>query len=369
VLCTVATLFGCSSDPGIAQTGLPTRDSLTAVVTTIASTPTVLLPPETTVAQPVRRYPLGGTALVKGPGDTGILGMLSDGSALTVGVNNLTGECTKELKTISSSGQPVVLVERDSTLCPNTSRTDGRYVVWEEDSGDFVRPDWTIWSYEIASRELRQIASWSSFGTTVVAQGGRQIEPYVDDGLIVWSATVGEPPRSALFTALADGSGSVKELNSAASSARYAAPFVAFADVSNPIEPILSVLNIESGSIVELGQLPSSGNIGFTGELIVVTSEAGVELIEVSTTVRNVLDTNPSAQWPEASRTLIGWYTNEHSYVYNTKTEVITELGTRAGANDVWITDNHVGWLEDQDESLEAQASTWDLVSAAVAAQ
>jgi hypothetical protein len=297
-------------------------------------------------------------------GIAALVALLPDGTAVATELDP-SGEKCAGFWLLTTAGAPTHVLDRSTTLCPESGSSDGDYLVWEEDSGNFSIPDWTIWSYDLHAGNLREIATWSDFVATPVQERSGPIAPQVDHGAIVWSAIIGNPLQSVVLKAPADGSAPAKVIVRNASNARYIYPRVAFADVTNPDSPpTLAVADTNTGERVELGELPPLGNIAFTGEIIAIAGTDGLNLVRVATGTREHVPSQPGALYPRASTSLISWYDNQHSYVYQIETGVVTQLGTRPSANDTGVAGNYVWWLEDSDESKEADASTFEYIVA-----
>jgi hypothetical protein len=377
---------GCSSaSPDLSRQPVvsipPTTAKITPVPvdTSAATTPRIVtnfsVPKSSAAPDERREFPFGGRPLVMlslngqqvlDGGIAAIVSLLPDGTAIATALDPDGGKCSA-FWLVSLGQPPKHLFDRSTTLCPSAGSSDGHYLVWAEDSGNFPTTDWTIWSYNLGSAELTKVASWSDYGSSSNQSVSGPVSPQIDQGLIVWSAVAGSPPQSVIFEAHADGSTPPTIVLKDASNARYVYPSIAYADVSNAsADPTLALFNLLTGEQSALGPLPSTGNIAFTGDLVAVTSSAGLDLVSVKTRAWTHVASGLGSGYPEASKSLIVWYDAEHSYVYQVLTERVTQLGTRPAANDVGLSGNFVWWLEDSDESRESESTTFEYIVAGV---
>jgi hypothetical protein len=134
--------------------------------------------------------------------------------------------------------------------------------------------------------------------------------------------------------------------------------------------PDLAVLNLETNETRVLQQLPAIGNLalgGAGGRTAVVTSEQGVQLIDVDGGEARVISAvSVSSQWPQASEDIICWYDALSSYAYLVEQDEVITLASRPNANGVECAGKSLLWLATRDPAQTLFGLNWDVIAATV---
>jgi hypothetical protein len=96
-----------------------------------------------------------------------ILTVSSDGTIYLKGLNRATDQCDGTVLRLTASGAEPVFDMPDNA-CVYRAEANSSYIVWESDHDESLeRPDWTIWSYSLATGKTVQLDTWSNHSKAV----------------------------------------------------------------------------------------------------------------------------------------------------------------------------------------------------------
>lgn len=156
--------------------------------------------------------------------------------------------------------------EPTTKTCPFGVTTDGQWLVWVEDASDLLgAPAWTLYGYNLATRERHVIAQHpvDKRGQPVPTQ---QLSPSLSHGLVVWSqGNLTEPigHDADTYVATVDGSAQTRRIPDSAD-AHIQWPMLSYVKLRNAGRPTLHQLETENLETHVTRAVPGAVNPSFT---------------------------------------------------------------------------------------------------------
>jgi hypothetical protein len=294
------------------------------------------------------------------------------GDAVTADGKWLVGSIEPRLIFAATNETPVIAlynVQTRETLRLHATRTprsqllgaasDGDWVIWSEATDALRNADWTMYAYNVATKQITQLAQADRLNGEAIA--GTMPYPTMDHGLVVWAqATAGFPadqPRSVVrmfdittgaATILGDGI-----------DPHVAWPWVAWRDESGrdkvranvPVSSdTLNVQNIETKKSLRIRG--SAESLTLDGRALAICQSLSLHVVNdlnrglgASTTILNVNAPNHLQDVTMSAR-LIGWTQIGPAEVWDRLLRVFVELPIRNGQSATWVHGNTLVWLD-----------------------
>lgn len=349
-----------------------------------------VIPPASPVAQPDPPQHLGLTAAWGAPLIQRLPTQIDEGhrfvfgDAVTADGEWLVGSIEPRLIFAATNETPVIAlynIETREILPLHTTRTprsqllgaatDGDWVVWSEATDVLRNADWTIYGYNVATKQMTQLAQADRLNGEAVA--GTMPYPAMDHGLIVWAQeTLRSPtdrPRSAV-RALDVTTGALTTLGAGVDPS-ISWPWVAWRDESGrdkvrPDAPVASdTLNFQNVQTQEILRIHGSAeSLTLDGHALAVCQTRSLAVVNdftkglnASTTILSVSAPNHLQEVTMNAR-LIGWTQVGPAEVWDRLLRVFVALPIRAGQSATWVHGNTLVWLDP--EPPEAQRDDVD---------
>jgi hypothetical protein len=301
------------------------------------------------------------------------------GDGMTADGKWLIGSIEPRLIFAATNETPVIAlynVETRAILRLHATRTprsqllgatsDGDWVVWSEATDALRSADWTIYAYNLGTKQITQLAQADRLNGVAVA--GTMPYPTMDHGFVVWAqetaSSATDKPRS-IVRALDVASGATTTLGSG-KDPRLSWPWVAWRDESgrDPVRPdapvdsdTLIVQNVQTQEILRIHG--SAQSLALDGRALAICQTRSLVVIGDLTHGLNTPTTVLSVNAPDhlqdvtMSARLIGWTQVGAVAVWDRLLHVIVDLPIRNGQSATWAHGNTLVWLDP--ESPEAQ--------------
>ena len=248
----------------------------------------------------------------------------------------------------------------------------GDWVVWSEATDVLRNADWTIYAYNVVTRQLTQLAQADRLNGEAIA--GTMPYPAMDHGLIVWAQeTLRSPtaqPRSVVRS-LDITTGAATTLGVGIDPS-ISWPWVAWRDESGrdtvrsdvPVaSDTLNVQNVQTQEILHMHG--SAESLMLDGHTLAVCQARSLDVVndvtkglKPSTTILSVNAPN-HLQDVTLSARLIGWTQVGPAEVWDRLLRVVVELPIRNGQSATWVHGDMLIWLDP--EPPEAQREDVDM--------
>lgn len=301
------------------------------------------------------------------------------GDAVTADGKWLVGSIEPRLIFAATNETPVIAlynVETREILRLHTTRTprsqllgaasDGDWVVWSEATDVLRNADWTMYAYNMTTKQITQLAQANRLNGEAVA--GTMPYPAMDHGLIVWAQeTASSPtdqPRSVVR--MLDITSGVTTTLGEGIDPSISWPRVAWRDESGrdkvranvPVSSdTLNVQNIETKKSLRIRG--SAESLMLDGRTLAICQPLSLDVVndlnrglDASTTILNVNAPNHLQDVTMSAR-LIGWTQVGPAEVWDRLLRVFVILPIRNGQSATWVHGNTLIWLDP--EPPEAQ--------------
>jgi hypothetical protein len=349
-----------------------------------------VIPPASTVAQPDPPPHLdlaaawGATPIQRLPTQLDEGHRFVFGDAVTADGKWLVGSIEPRLIFAATNETPVIAlynIETREILRLHATRTprsqllgavsDGDWVVWSEATDVLRNADWTIYAYNMTTKQMTQLAQADQLNGEAIA--GTMPYPIMDHGLIVWAQeTANSPtdrPRSVVH-ALDITTGAATTLGVGIDPS-ISWPWVAWRDESGrdtvrPDVPVASdTLNVRNLQTQEILRMHGSAeSLTLDGHALAVCQTRSLDVVtdftkglKASTTILNVSAPNHLQDVTMSTR-LIGWTQVGPAEVWDRLLRVFVELPIRNGQGATWVHGKTLVWLDP--EPPEAQRDDVD---------
>jgi hypothetical protein len=344
-----------------------------------------VIPPASPVAQPdlPRHLDLaaawGATPIQRLPTQVDEGHRFIFGNAVTADGKWLVGSIEPRLIFAATNETPVIalydietreILRLHATRTPRSqllgAATDGDWVVWSEATDVLRNADWTLYAYNVATKQMTQLAQADRLNGEAVA--GTMPSPVMDHGLIVWAQETAKSPTDqprSVVRALDITTGATTSLG-AGLDPTISWPWVAWRDESGrdkvrPDVPVASdTLNVQNVQTQEIVRIHGSAeSLTLDGRTLAVCQTRSLDAVndftkglKASTTILSVSAPNHLQDVTMSSR-LIGWTQVGPAEVWDRLLRVFVELPIRNGQSATWVHGNTLVWLDP--EPPEAQ--------------
>ncbi|HEY7020856.1 MAG TPA: hypothetical protein VH349_07040 [Ktedonobacterales bacterium] len=303
------------------------------------------------------------------------------GDAVTADGKWLIGSIEPRLIFAATNETPVIAlynIETREILRLHATRTprsqllgatsDGAWVVWSEAIDVLRNADWTMYAYNVATKQITQLAQADRLNGEAIA--GTMPYPTMDHGLIVWAQeTTSSPtdrPRSVV-RALDITTGATMTLGVGIDPS-ISWPWVAWRDESGrdtvrsdvPVaSDSLNVQNVQTKAILRMHG--SAESLTLDGHTLAVCQTRSLDVVndfaqglEASTTILNVSAPN-HLQDVTMNERLIGWTQVGPAEVWDRLLRVFVELPVRNGQSATWVHGNTLVWLDPEPPAAQRE--------------
>jgi hypothetical protein len=303
------------------------------------------------------------------------------GDAVTADGKWLIGSIEPRLIFAATNETPVIAlynIETREILRLHATRTprsqllgatsDGAWVVWSEATDVLRNADWTMYAYNVATKQITQLAQADRLNGEAIA--GTMPYPTMDHGLIVWAQeTTSSPtdrPRSVV-RALDITTGATMTLGVGIDPS-ISWPWVAWRDESGrdtvrsdvPVaSDSLNVQNVQTKAILRMHG--SAESLTLDGHTLAVCQTRSLDVVndfaqglEASTTILNVSAPN-HLQDVTMNERLIGWTQVGPAEVWDRLLRVFVELPVRNGQSATWVHGNTLVWLDPEPPAAQRE--------------
>jgi hypothetical protein len=301
------------------------------------------------------------------------------GDAVTTGGKWLVGSIEPRLIFAATNETPVIalynietreILRLHATHTPRSqllgAASDGDWVVWSEATDVLRNADWTMYAYNIATKQITQLAQADRLNGEAIA--GTMPYPTMNHGLVVWAhETANSPadqPRSVVRT-LDITSGVTTALGEGIDPS-ISWPWVAWRNESGrdkvranvPVSSdTLNARNVETKQSLRIRG--SAESLTLDGRTLAICQPLSLDVVNdltrglgASTTVLNVNAPN-HLQAVTMNARLIGWMQVGPAEVWDRLLRVFVILPIRNGQSATWVHGNTLIWLDP--EPPEAQ--------------
>jgi hypothetical protein len=249
--------------------------------------------------------------------------------------------------------------------------TDRDWVVWSEATDVLRNADWTMYAYNVTTKQMTQLAQADRLNGEAIA--GTMPSPAMDHGLIVWAQEVAnsstDRPRSVIRSLdIATGANTALGVGIDPS---ISWPWVAWRDesgrdtVRSDVPVASDTLNIQNVQTQEILHMHGSAeSLTLDGHTLAVCQTRSLEVVNdftrglnASTTILNVSAPNHLQDVTMNAR-LIGWTQVGPAEVWDRSLRVFVDLPIRNGQSATWVHGNTLVWLDP--EPPEAQREDVD---------
>jgi hypothetical protein len=303
------------------------------------------------------------------------------GDAVTADGKWLIGSIEPRLIFAATNETPVIAlynIETREILRLHATRTprsqllgatsDGAWVVWSEATDVLRNADWTMYAYNVATKQITQLAQADRLNGEAIA--GTMPYPTMDHGLIVWAQeTTSSPtdrPRSVV-RALDITTGATMTLGVGIDPS-ISWPWVAWRDESGrdtvrsdvPVaSDSLNVQNVQTKAILRMHG--SAESLTLDGHALVVCQTRSLDVVndftqglKASTPILNVSAPN-HLQDVTMNERLIGWTQVGPAEVWDRLLRVFVELPVRNGQSATWVHGNTLVWLDPEPPAAQRE--------------
>jgi hypothetical protein len=302
------------------------------------------------------------------------------GDAVTADGKWLIGSIEPRLIFAATNETPIIAlynVESRAILRLHATRTprsqllgatsDGDWVVWSEATDVLRNADWTMYAYNMSTKQTTRLAQAERVSGAVAA--GTMPRPVMDHGLVVWAqATTSAASATASVVFTRDiTSGAVTTLG-AGMDPRVSWPWVAWRDESGRDkvrldEPVASdvmrLLNVQTQELLSISG--SAQSLALSGVSLAICRARSLELVDdvaqhlhTPATILSVESPN-HLQDVTISDRLIGWTEVGPAEVWDRLLRVFVELPIRNGQSATWTQGSTLVWLDPQSPEEQRQ--------------
>jgi hypothetical protein len=302
------------------------------------------------------------------------------GDAVTADGTWLIGSIEPRLIFAATNETPIIAlynIESRAFLRLHATRTprsqllgaasDGDWVIWSEATDALRNADWTMYAYNMSTKQTTQLAQAERVNGAVAA--GTMPRPVMDHGLVVWAqATTSATGAPASVVRMRDiASGTVTTLG-AGMDPRVSWPWVAWRDESGrdkvrTNEPVASdvmrLLNVQTQEVLSISG--SAQSLALSGVSLAICRARSLELVDdvaqhlhTPATILSVESPN-HLQDVTISDRLIGWTEVGPAEVWDRLLRVFVELPIRNGQSATWTHGNTLVWLDPQSPEEQRQ--------------
>jgi hypothetical protein len=301
------------------------------------------------------------------------------GDAVTADGKWLVGSIEPRLIFAATNEMPVIAlynIETREILRLHTTRSprsqllgaasDGDWVVWSEATDVLRNADWTMYAYNMTTKQLTQLTQADQLNGEAIA--GTMPYPAMDHGLIVWAQETASSPEDqprSVVRALDITTGAATTFGEGMDPS-ISWPWIAWRDESGrdkvranmPVSSdTLNAQNIETKENLRIHGSAESLTLDGRTLAICQTRSLGVvndltKGLDPSTTILNA-DTPNHLQDVTMSARLIGWMQVGPAEVWDRLLRVFVVLPIRNGQSAAWVHGNTLVWLDP--EPSEAQ--------------
>ena len=226
-------------------------------------------------------------------------------------------------------------------------------MVWSEATDVLRNADWTMYAYNVATKQITQLAQADQLNGEVIA--GTMPYPVMDHGLIVWAQETWRSPTGqprSVVRALDIATGATTTLGVGIDPS-ISWPWVAWRDESGrdtvrsdvPVaSDSLNVQNVQTQEILRMHG--SAESLTLDGHTLVVCQARSLDVVndftqglKASTTILNVSAPNHLQDVTMNAR-LIGWTQVGPAEVWDRLLRVFVELPIRNGQSATWVHGN-----------------------------
>jgi hypothetical protein len=294
------------------------------------------------------------------------------GDAVTSDGAWLVGSIEPRLIFAATNETPVIAlyhIETHEILKLHTTRTprsqllgaatNGDWVVWSEATDALRNADWTMYAYNMTTKQITQLAQADRLNGEAIA--GTLPYPAMDHHLIVWAQEIANsptgPPRSVV-RALDIATGATTTLGVGIDPS-ISWPWVAWRDESGrdkvrPDVPVasdtLSIQNVQTRETLRIHG--SAESLTLDGHTLAVCQTRSLDVVndfteglKASTTLLSVNAPNHLQDLTMNAR-LIGWTQVGPAEVWDRLLRVFVELPIRNGQSATWVDGNTLVWLD-----------------------
>jgi hypothetical protein len=301
------------------------------------------------------------------------------GDAVTADGKWLVGSIEPRLIFAATNETPVIAlynIETREILQLHATRTprsqllgaaaDGGWVVWSEATDVLRNADWTMYAYNVVTKQITQLAQADQLDGEAIA--GTMPYPAMDHGLIVWAQETARSPTDqprSVVRMLDITTGATTTLG-AGIDPSVSWPWVAWRDESGrdkvrsdvPVaSDSLNVQNVQTKEILRMHG--SAESLTLVGHTLVVCQTRSLEVVNDFTkglsTGTPILSVNAPSHLQDVTMNtrLIAWTQVGPAEVWDRLLRVIVELPIRNGQSATWVHGNTLVWLDP--EPPEAQ--------------
>jgi hypothetical protein len=294
------------------------------------------------------------------------------GDAVTPDGKWLVGSIEPRLIFAATDEEPVIALYNTETreiLRLHTTRTprsqllgaatDRDWVVWSEATDVLRNADWTMYAYNVTTKQMTQLAQADRLNGEAIA--GTMPSPAMDHGLIVWAQEVAnsstDRPRSVIRS-LDIATGATTALGVGIDPS-ISWPWVAWRDesgrdtVRSDVPVASDTLNIQNVQTQEILHMHGSAeSLTLDGHTLAVCQTRSLDVVidftrglNASTTILNVSAPNHLQDVTMNAR-LIGWTQVGPAEVWDRSLRVFVELPIRNGQSATWVHGNTLVWLD-----------------------
>jgi hypothetical protein len=302
------------------------------------------------------------------------------GDAVTADGKWLIGSIEPRLIFAATNETPIIAlynVESRAILRLHATRTprsqllgatsDGDWVVWSEATDVLRNADWTMYAYNMSTKQTTRLAQAERVSGAVAA--GTMPRPVMDHGLVIWAqATTSAASATASVVFTRDiTSGAVTTLG-AGMDPRVSWPWVAWRDESGRDkvrldEPVASdvmrLLNVQTQELLSISG--SAQSLALSGVSLAICRARSLELVDdvaqhlhTPATILSVESPN-HLQDVTISDRLIGWTEVGPAEVWDRLLRVFVELPIRNGQSATWTQGSTLVWLDPQSPEEQRQ--------------
>jgi hypothetical protein len=303
------------------------------------------------------------------------------GDAVTADGKWLIGSIEPRLIFAATNETPVIAlynIESRAILTLHATRTprsqllgaaaDGDWVVWSEATDALRNADWTIYAYNLTTKQIRQLAQAERLNSAPGA--GTMPRPVMDHGVVVWAqavaASAGAQPQS-IVRALDIVTGDVRTLGTG-TDPDISWPWVSWRDESGrdkvrPDVPVESdALNFQNMETQERLQFHGSAqSLALDDHALALCQPRSLTVVGDLTKGLNAQTTIIAVDAPNhlqdvtMSARLIGWTQVGPAEVWDRMLHVFVELPIRNGQSATWTHGDTLIWLDPEPPEAERQ--------------
>lgn len=302
------------------------------------------------------------------------------GDAVTADGKWLIGSIEPRLIFAATNETPIIAlynVESRAILRLHATRTprsqllgatsDGDWVVWSEATDVLRNADWTMYAYNMSTKQTTRLAQAERVSGAVAAR--TMPRPVMDHGLVVWAqATTSAAGATASVVFTRDITSGAVTTRGAGMDPRVSWPWVAWRDESGRDkvrldEPVASdvmrLLNVQTQEVLSISG--SAESLALSGVSLAICRARSLELVDdvaqhlhTPATILSVESPN-HLQDVTISDRLLGWTEVGPAEVWDRLLRVFVELPIRNGQSATWTHGNTLVWLDPQSPEEQRQ--------------